>query len=50
VQAEVACAAFAGNGFVMIVGERQVEDLDEVIDLRWTPSVAFIRLVPLVGG
>jgi hypothetical protein len=49
-QAEVACAAFAGNGFVMIVGERQVEDLDEVIDLRWTPSVAFIRLVPLVGG
>ena len=49
-QAEVACAAFAGNGFVMIVGKRQVEDLDEVIDLRWTPSVAFIRLVPLVGG
>jgi hypothetical protein len=49
-QAEVACASFAGNGFVLIVGERQVEDLDEVIDLRWTPSVSFIRLVPLVGG
>ncbi len=49
-QAEVACAAFARNGFVMIVGEHQVEDLDEVIDLRETPSVSFIRLVPLVGG
>jgi hypothetical protein len=49
-QADAACAAFAGNGFVMIAGARQVEDLDEVIDLARAAEVAFIRLVPLVGG
>jgi hypothetical protein len=49
-QADAACAAFAGNGFVMIAGERQVDDLDEVIDLRRAAEVSFIRLIPLVGG
>jgi hypothetical protein len=49
-QADSACAAFERNGFVMLVGDRQVDDLDEVIDLRQEPTVAFIRLVPLVGG
>jgi hypothetical protein len=49
-QVEAACAAFARNGFVMIVGERQVDDLDEVIDLTRAAAVSFIRLVPLVGG
>ena len=49
-QADAACAAFARNGFVMIVGPRQVDDLDQLIDLRRDPTVAFIRLVPLVGG
>ena len=49
-QAEAACAAFARNGFVLLVGDRQVEDLDEEIDLRTDPAVAFVRLVALVGG
>jgi len=49
-QADIACAAFERNGFVMLVGDRQVEDLVEVVDLRLNPAVAFIRLVPLVGG
>ena len=49
-QADAACAAFAHNAFVMIVGASQVEELDQVIDLRSDPTVAFIRLVPLVGG
>lgn len=49
-QADAACAAFARNGFVMIVGDRQVDDLDQLIDLRRDPTVAFIRLVPLAGG
>jgi hypothetical protein len=49
-QADAACAAFTRNGFVMIVGTRQVDDLDQIIDLRRDPTVAFIRLVPLVGG
>ncbi|HEX5541925.1 MAG TPA: hypothetical protein VFX60_10265 [Micromonospora sp.] len=49
-QADAACAAFARNGFVLLVGDRQVEDLDEEIDLQGDPDVAFVRLVPLVGG
>jgi hypothetical protein len=49
-QAEVACAGFAGNAFVMIAGNRQIQDLDEVIDLERAHTVSFIRLVPLVGG
>ena len=49
-QADVACAAFASNAFVLIAGDRQIEDLDEVIDLERAHAVSFIRLVPLVGG
>ncbi|BEL07568.1 hypothetical protein Q0Z83_057590 [Actinoplanes sichuanensis] len=49
-QADAACAAFERNGFVMITGSRQIESLDELIDLRDGDSIAFIRLVPLVGG
>jgi len=49
-QAVLACAAFARNGFVVLVRDRQIEDLDEVIDLAADPEVAFVRLVPLVGG
>jgi hypothetical protein len=49
-QADVACAAFGSNAFVVIAGDRQIEDLDEVIDLRRAHAVSFIRLTPLVGG
>lgn len=49
-QADAACDAFARNGFVMLTGERQIEDLDELIDLRRDPEISFIRLIPLVGG
>src|SRR5215211_1385863 len=49
-QADTACAAFERNGFVMLVGDRQDDDLDDVIDLRQESTVAFVRLVPLVGG
>jgi hypothetical protein len=49
-QADLACTAFERNGFVLFVGERQVESLDDVIDLTVDPEVSFVRLVPLVGG
>jgi len=49
-QADAACAGFASNAFVMIAGDRQIEDLDEVIDLERAQAVAFIKLMPLVGG
>jgi hypothetical protein len=49
-QADAACEAFGHNGFIMLTADRQIEDLDELIDLRSDPEVSFIRLIPLVGG
>lgn len=49
-QADVAVAAFGRNAFLMFVGGRQVMDLTEVIDLGAAHDVAFVKLVPLVGG
>lgn len=49
-QADVAERAFARNGFVVFVGDRQVDDLDELVDLGTNPELVFVKLVPLVGG
>ncbi|MEU0069305.1 hypothetical protein ABZ027_07140 [Streptomyces sp. NPDC006332] len=49
-QAEIAERAFLANGFFVLAGERQVEDLDEVVDLTVDPDMVFIKLVALVGG
>jgi hypothetical protein len=42
--------AFGRNGFLILVDDRQLGDLDEVIELRHDATVSFLRLVPLVGG
>ncbi|WP_449476871.1 hypothetical protein [Streptomyces abikoensis] len=47
---ESALAAFARNGFLVLVGDRQVTDLDEELDLATAAEVTFLKLVPLVGG
>ncbi|MCF3122150.1 hypothetical protein [Streptomyces luteocolor] len=49
-QFQQAIEAFGRNGFLVLVGERQVEDLDAQIDLRPGTEVTFLKLVPLVGG
>ena len=49
-QADIAEKAFARNGFFITVGDRQVVDLDEEVDLSLDERVAFVKLVPLVGG
>ncbi|WP_329118302.1 hypothetical protein [Streptomyces sp. NBC_01465] len=49
-QFERALTAFGRNGFVVLVGERQVEELDEEIELPAGTEVTFLKLVPLVGG
>ncbi|MFD3498494.1 hypothetical protein [Streptomyces sp. NPDC058678] len=49
-QTELALAAFAGNGFLVLVGDRQVTDPDEEIELGLGTEVTFLKLVPLVGG
>ncbi|MFE2580757.1 hypothetical protein [Streptomyces sp. NPDC059378] len=49
-QTALALKAFAGNGFLVLVGDRQVTDLDEEIDLLLGTEVTFLKLVALVGG
>ncbi|MFF5001257.1 hypothetical protein ACFY3G_00380 [Streptomyces phaeochromogenes] len=50
VQSELALKAFAGNGFLVLVGDRQFTDLDEEIELKLGTEVTFLKLVALVGG
>ena len=38
------------NGFIVLVDDYQVQELDEEIALRPETSVTFLKLVPLVGG
>ena len=49
-QYEKALAAFARNGFFVLVGDWQVESLDEEIHLKVNTEVSFVKLVALVGG
>jgi hypothetical protein len=49
-QAEIAERAFLANGFFVLASDRQVEDLDEVVDLIADPDLVFVKLVALVGG
>ncbi|WP_435225030.1 hypothetical protein [Streptomyces sp. Tue6028] len=49
-QTDLALAAFAGNGFLVLVGDRQLTDLDQEIDLVLGTEVTFLKLVALVGG
>ncbi|MEU9322789.1 hypothetical protein AB0D91_03100 [Streptomyces canus] len=35
---------------MVLAGDRQVKDLDEVVDLTVDPDLVFIKLVALVGG
>jgi hypothetical protein len=49
-QYERAVRAFNANGFVVLAGGRQIETLDEEIDLETAGEVEFLKLSPLVGG
>ena len=49
-QARVAEEAFMRNGFFVLVGNRQVDDLDEELELDADTEIRFLRLTPLAGG
>jgi hypothetical protein len=49
-QLEVALEAFQANRILILVNERQVENLDEEIVVEPETQVSFLRLVPLIGG
>jgi hypothetical protein len=45
-----ACLSFDKNGFLVLVDEQQVMELDEPLTLLPETRVQFVKLVPLVGG
>ena len=45
-----AIAAFKGNGFIVLLDERQITDLDETLHLTPQSQLTFLKLVPLMGG
>ena len=49
-QFELARKAFYTNGFILLVDDRQVDELEEEIEIRSDTTVTFLKLVPLVGG
>lgn len=49
-QCELALDAFGRNGFLLLVADRQVEELDDEVELPAGTEVVFLKLVPLVGG
>ena len=49
-QADRAVEAFARHQFFLLLDDRQVDDLDELIVVRDVSKISFVKLVPLVGG
>ena len=49
-QCQAAFQAFARNGFLVLVGDRQLTDLDEPVTGQSDVEVTFLKLIPLVGG
>lgn len=49
-QVEMAIAAFLSNGFIILVDDEQVTELEDEITVAPNTEVTFLKLVPLVGG
>jgi len=45
-----ALTAFRGNGFLILLDDRQITDLDETLHLTPQSKITFLRLIPLIGG
>lgn len=49
-QYEKAITAFTKRGYLVLVDDKQMMDLQEKIALHAGSSITFLKLVPLVGG
>lgn len=47
---EQALSAFENNQVLLLIDEKQVENLDDFINLKPSTKVTFLKMVPLVGG
>ena len=45
-----AITAFNGNGFLVLLDDQQITDLDETLHLTPESQITFLKLVPLTGG
>lgn len=45
-----ACDSFENGGFLILVDNRQLDSLDEMITVTPSTRVSFLKIVPLVGG
>lgn len=49
-QFKISIEAFERGHVLILLDDRQLERLEERLELRPTSSITFLRLVPLVGG
>jgi hypothetical protein len=49
-QYAIAISAFESNGFLVLVDDQQITELDEAVHLQPQTKVSFLKLVPLIGG
>ncbi len=49
-QCYIALDAFQKNGFLILVNDHQVTDLDQMIEIQPDTTVTFLKLIPLAGG
>lgn len=49
-QLYIAIEAFQNNGFIILVDDQQLEDVQQKVLVDEAATVSFIKLTPLVGG
>lgn len=47
---QTALKAFEAGRYFLIINDRQIEEIDRVIELTPATEAVFLRLTPLVGG
>ena len=46
----IALDAFQKNGFFILADNEQLEELDQMVTLKSTSTLSFVKLTPLIGG
>ena len=49
-QCRKAIKGFASNAFILLANDRQLESLDEIVNIDENTEISFVKLTPLVGG
>lgn len=49
-QIDLGIKAFQNNEYFVIVDDRQVQDLESIVEIKENTDISFVRLSPLIGG